>query len=85
MHIGKAVAIFSQINSDKYTELEKAEAIYQVAEMPTHNSITKREMLAVIKWLWNKRYEFDTKNEQQEQQPEPNWKKSLMKRFAKVE
>lgn len=58
MNAGKAMAIFMQIDSDKFTDEEKAEAIYVVMKMPTHMSITKDTMLSVIKWLWNRSYEF---------------------------
>jgi len=51
MNIGKACAIFAQINSDKYAPTEKAEAIRDVWEMPTHNGVTKDGMLAVIRYL----------------------------------
>ena len=58
VNAGKAMAIFMQIDSDKFTDEEKAEAIYVVMKMPTHMSITKDKMLSVIKWLWNRSYEF---------------------------
>lgn len=57
--IGKAIAIFHEIYSDQYTELEKAEAIYRVMHMETHNSIRKEAMLKVIGYLWDLRYEFE--------------------------
>lgn len=53
MNIGKACAIFDQIESEKYTPEEKGEAILLVAQMPTHMSITKGAMLKVIWWLLN--------------------------------
>lgn len=58
MNAGKAMAIVKQIDSDKYTDEEKAEAIYVVMNMPTHMSITKDEMIKAIKWLWNRCFEF---------------------------
>lgn len=58
MNIGKACAIFEQIESDKYTDEEKATAIYNVLEMPTHNSVSKDSMLAAIKYLFDKQYEI---------------------------
>lgn len=61
MNIGKAIGIFCNINSDKYTLLEKGEAIYEVLQMPTHMSITKADMLKVIDWLWNIVFEFGSK------------------------
>lgn len=53
MTIGKAVAIFANIESDKYTVEEKGTAIMLVSQMVTHNGITKTEMLKVIWWLLN--------------------------------
>ena len=53
MNIGKAIAIFVNIDSDQYSSVEKGTAILQVAQMPTHNGITKTAMLKVIWWLLN--------------------------------
>ena len=53
MKIREAWLIFANINTDKYTDEEKGEAIKMIADMPTHNSITKAKMLDVIKYLWN--------------------------------
>lgn len=58
MDIGKAMAIFHNINSDKYSEVEKVMAIYRVMYMETHNSVTKDSMLKVIRWLWDRQFEF---------------------------
>ena len=51
MKIGKAVGIFTNIESGDYTVEEKGEAIMQVCKMPTHNGIGKDYMLKVIWWL----------------------------------
>ncbi|WP_368218423.1 hypothetical protein [Anaerostipes hadrus] len=53
MNIGKAFAVFQQIDSKKYTKDEKYEAIQQVINAPTINGITKREVLNVVEWLFN--------------------------------
>lgn len=53
MNIGKACAIFDQIDSDKYDEQEKLMAIRAVLDMPTHNGITKAGILAAFRWFWN--------------------------------
>lgn len=53
MNIGKAFAIFKNINSDKYTYDEKIEAIFIVLQAETINSITKSELKAAFVWLWN--------------------------------
>ncbi len=58
MNIGRAMAIFENINNDTYSDEEKALAIYKVTKMPTHNSVKKDSMLSVIKWLWDKCYEI---------------------------
>lgn len=58
MNIGRAAAIFADIESDDYSEEEKALAIYEVLNMPTHMSVRKDSMLSVIKWLWDKIYEM---------------------------
>ena len=64
MRIGKACAIFENIDSPDFTDLEKGEAIYEVLKMPTHNSITKDKMLSVINWLFDKVFEWEeTENE----------------------
>lgn len=59
MNISRATAVFEDINSDEYSDGEKALAIYDVIKMPTHNGVKKDSMLSVIKWLWNKCYEIE--------------------------
>ena len=51
MKIGKAIAIFLQISSKKYTDNEKGEAIMHVAQMPTHMDVKKDAMVCVIWYL----------------------------------
>ena len=58
MNIGKARAIFEDINNSEYSECDKALAIYRVMYMETHNSVKKASMLEVIKWLWDRHFEF---------------------------
>ena len=58
MNIGNARAVFENINSDKYSETEKAIAIYRVMHMETHNAVTKASMLEVIRWLWDRQFEL---------------------------
>ena len=53
MNIGKACAIFEQIESERYTDEEKLLAIREVIEMPTHNGVTKDTILNAFRWLWN--------------------------------
>ena len=53
MNLGEAIAIFMEIDRDDKTIEEKGTAIYEVLNMATRNGITKKQMLAVIKWLLN--------------------------------
>ena len=63
MKIGKACAIFGQINSEKYTVEEKGAAILRVLEMPTHNGITKDTMLEVIGFLLHLAFDVEQESE----------------------
>ena len=58
MRIGKACAIFLEIDSDQYTPEEKGEAIYEVLKMPTHMGITKGAMLKAIRYLLELAYDL---------------------------
>lgn len=51
MRMGKACAIFLNIDSEQYTDNEKGTAIKRVLDMATHNGITKDHMLKVINYL----------------------------------
>ena len=53
MKISEAWAIFRNISNDGTPDLEKGRAIQIVMDAATHNSITKTDMLRVIRWLWN--------------------------------
>ena len=53
MNNGKAAAIFKDIKSTKYTDEEKIAAIKEVLNFETINSITKRDIFNVLKWLLN--------------------------------
>lgn len=53
MNIGKACAIFEQIQKEKYSDHEKLWAIKEVLDMPTHNGITKDTILNAFKWFFN--------------------------------
>ena len=53
------MAIFEDINNSEYSECDKALAIYRVMHMETHNAVTKASMLEVIRWLWDRQFEFE--------------------------
>lgn len=59
MKTATACAIFDNIESDAFSDIEKGGAIHDVLQMPTHNSITKESMLNVIAWLWNQVFEME--------------------------
>ena len=54
MNIGDAWAVFKQINSDKYTDAEKMDAIDVVVNAESHNSMRKDEILEAFKWFLNR-------------------------------
>ena len=58
MDINKAIKIFINIESSNYTDEEKGTAIMKVAQMETHNGITKTAMLKVIWWMLNLSFEL---------------------------
>jgi len=52
MNIGKACAICNDINHCGLSDDEKGLAIYTMMNMETHNSITKKTLLDIIKYLF---------------------------------
>ena len=56
---GEAYMIFNDIENSKYTNEEKVIAVYTIMNMETHNSVTKADMLNVIRWMWNSHYEVE--------------------------
>ena len=58
MNFTKAFAVFMQIDSKEFTEDEKYEAIQQVLDAATINSITKKQVLNVVSWLFNKQQKY---------------------------
>ena len=59
MSLGRARAIFDDINRPGLTDIERGEAIKAVMEMETHNSVTKAAMLEVIRYLWNMIFQME--------------------------
>ncbi len=59
MSLGRARAIFDDINRPGLTDIERGEAIKAVMEMETHNSVTKAAMLGVIRYLWNMIFQME--------------------------
>ena len=61
MNVGLACAIFKDIMRPGLTDEERGMAIKTVMEMETHNSITKQDMLEVIRYLWNMVFEEESR------------------------
>ena len=51
MNVGKAAAIFKNIYNEETEVEDKLTAIQDVSGWETHNGITKKEMMEVIRWL----------------------------------
>ena len=51
MNVGKAAAIFKNIYNEETEVEDKLTAIQDVSGWATHNGITKKEMVEVIRWL----------------------------------
>lgn len=58
MNTVEAFALFRNINSLASLDEDKYEAIQQVLDAATINSITKREVLNVVEWLFNKQKKY---------------------------
>jgi hypothetical protein len=58
MNTVEAFVLFRNINSLASLDEDKYEAIQQVINAETINSITKREVLNVVEWLFNKRNKY---------------------------
>lgn len=56
--LGRARAIFDNIDNATETVEEKGLAIRMVLDMETHNSVTKASLLKVLDWLWNQHFEL---------------------------
>lgn len=57
MNVWRAVEIIEQIESDKYWDSEKLEAIKRILSMETHNSIRKDTIIKALRWLFDYGYE----------------------------
>lgn len=59
MTLGRAIAVCKSINSpDKFADVEeKWEAIREILDAATLNSMTKQDMLRVMRWMREQRFE----------------------------
>ena len=51
MTMGDAYVIFSNIDTAEFDDEVKGLAVWKIARMETHNSVTKDMMVKVIRWL----------------------------------
>ena len=63
MNIGRARAIFDNLDDCKRSMEVKGFAIRKVIDMETHNSITKDQMLKAMDWMWNQIFELKSEGE----------------------
>lgn len=63
MKISKANSIFNHLDSKEYTDEEKALAIKMIIDMPTHNGITKAQILKATRWLWEQCWQIEEAQE----------------------
>lgn len=62
MQLGLAIAIFKDIENLKWTDDERAMAIFKVLNMETHNSIFKADLLKVLKWLFEQHFQVESES-----------------------
>lgn len=65
MEFVKARQIFRNIKSDEYTTEEKGEAIYNITRAETINSISKREIMNVVRWLFFQCFDLEIEEQQE--------------------
>ena len=53
MKNGLALVIFTDINSDRYSDDDKIDAIKNLLGRPIPHGVTKAEIMAVLNWLLN--------------------------------
>lgn len=54
----EATDIFRDLSSDRYSENEKAVAIYEVVTALNHSRVTKQELIDALNWLWHQHYKW---------------------------
>ncbi len=54
MGIGRACAIFFDIESSRFSDSEKLEAIKTILQFETINGVSKQRLVNVLRWTINK-------------------------------
>lgn len=52
MKTWRSLTIFNSINSEKFSEQEKVEAIHTVLQMQTHSGMSKKYIINAFRWLF---------------------------------
>lgn len=47
----QALEIFANLQSEEFGTLEKCEAIVEVSQMPTHNSVKKSDLVEALRFM----------------------------------
>ena len=63
MNIGTARAMFENLDNCSESMERKGLAIRMVLDMPTHNSVTKDQMLKAIDWMWHQIYVMEVEQD----------------------
>lgn len=65
MEFAEARQIFRNIKSDKYTDEEKGAAIYRIIRAETINSISKGEIMNVVRWMFFRCFDLEIEGQQE--------------------
>lgn len=65
MKLGDAIVIAKNINKEMENcdTLTKGEAIYEILQAETLNSVTKNELIQIIQWLWDMCFEVSEQDD----------------------
>jgi hypothetical protein len=56
MNIARALDIVRNIDSDTYSEKQKAAAIFRLIKPLSRDYITKDDAIKAAEWLWHRKY-----------------------------
>lgn len=60
MRLCDAIHIVENIDSNEINDIEKARAILTIGNAETLNSVTKKDLMKIIKWLFDRCFEVET-------------------------
>ena len=59
MKLSEAIHIVNNIDSNEIDDIEKGRAILEIKDAETLNSVTKKDLMKVIKWLFDRCFEVE--------------------------